>query len=113
MAGKYTKQGVFPIILDGSEGITGASTWGEDTGKVGLIESTGTQTLTFDSTNFPADNSGDSVYVVSLSGTCSVNVTPDPFVTNNDLVALSTGESVWLMYHHDHGWLVMGNVTLS
>lgn len=113
MAGKYTKQGVFPIILDGSEEITDSVTWGEGTGKVGLIENTGTNTITFDGTNFPADNSGDSVYVVSLQGTCTVVITPDPFVEDDDRLALSAGESVWLTYHHDHRWLAMGNVTLA
>lgn len=113
MSGKYTKQGVFPIILDGSEEVGANSTWGDNTGKVGLIKGTTTVTLTFDSTNFPADNSGDSVYVVSTSGTLTVSITPDPFVADDDIVQLSAGESVWLTYHHDHGWLPMGNVTLT
>lgn len=113
MAGKYTKQGVFPIILDGSEEISASSTWGEDTGKVGLIKNTGGNVLFLKSTDFPADNSGDSVYVVSLEGTCSISIQPDPFVDNDNLIQLTAGQSAWFMYHHDHGWLVMGNAALT
>ena len=116
MAGKYTKQGVFPIILDGSETVSGTGlTWGEDTGKVGLIKFTSDGgSLTFDSENFPADNSGDSVYVVSL-GTVNVNFTPDPFSagSEDDQLSINAGGCIWVTYHHDHGWMPMSKVTLT
>lgn len=116
MSGKYTKQGVFPLILDGSEEVTGANqVWGIDTGKVGLIKLTGTVGFGFNGTTSPADNSGDSVYVVNTneSGDTNVLIVPDPFVDNKERVNLAAGEAALFTYHHDHGWLPMGHVTLT
>lgn len=110
MAGKYTKQGVFPLILDGSHSTTASDKWGEDIPKVGLVKITGNHTVTFDTTNYPADNSGDSVLCYNTgASSVSLAITPDPFGdATADSVAIGPGDSVLMMYHHDHGWVALG-----
>lgn len=113
MAGKYTKQGVFPLILDGSASTEASDTWGEDISKVGLVKITALHNVTFDSTNYPADNSGDTVVVYNIGASnANVLITPDPFADlTTDSIACGPGDSVTVMYHHDHGWIAIGQVS--
>ena len=115
MAGKYTKQGVFPLILDGSASTVASDTWGEDISKVGLVKITGAHTVTFDSTNYPADNSGDAVVLYNTSSSNgSVAITPDPFGdVTADAITVGPGDSCTVMFHHDHGWIALGLVSAS
>ena len=110
MAGKYTKQGVFPLILDGSHSTAGNETWGNDTEKVGVIKITGLHTVTFDSTNYPAENSGDTVVVANTGASNGiVAISPDPFGdSDSDAILLAVGDFTTVMYHHDHGWIPLG-----
>ena len=113
MSGKYTKQGVFPLILDGSASTTASDTWGEDIDKVGLVQIPGNHTVTFDSTNYPADNSGDTVIVINTgASTPSVIISPSPFgdATADTIPSFGPGDTCTVMYHHDHGWLFIGFV---
>jgi len=115
MSGKYTKQGVFPLILDGSASTAASDTWGEDIDKVGLVQITSNHTVTFDSTNYPADNSGDTVIVINTgASTGSVVISPDPFDDETaDTISVGPGDTCTVMYHHDHGWLFIGFVAAS
>jgi hypothetical protein len=117
MSGKYTKQGVFPLILDGSASTVASDTWGEDIPKVGLVKITGQHIVTFDSTNYPADNSGDTVVVYNTgtsSSSVGVVITPDPFTDDSaDTITVGPGDSCTVMYHHDHGWIALGFVAAA
>jgi len=108
MAGKYTKQGVFPLILDGSHSTAGSETWGSDTEKVGLIKITGAHTFTFDG-SYPGEP-GDTVVVANNTAAgVFVDITPDPLSdADSDNFAITAGNYLTIMYHHDHGWIPVG-----
>ena len=103
------------MILDGTATTTASDTWGEDIPKVGLVKINGAHTVTFDSTSFPADNSGDTVVVYNVSSSNgSIAITPDPFGDDTaNLITVGDGDSCTVMYHHDHGWIAIGFVAAS
>jgi hypothetical protein len=108
MAGKYTKQGVFPLILDGSHSTAGNETWGNNTEKVGLIKITGAHTFTFDG-SYPGE-SGDTVVVANNTAAgVFVDITPDPLSDDtSDDILIGAGNYLTMMYHQDHGWIPLG-----
>lgn len=100
------------MILDGSETTVASDTWGEDISKVGVVKISGNHEVTFDSDNYPADNSGDAVIVYNIGVyNTSIFITPDPFGdTTADEINIGPGDSCTVMYHHDHGWIAIGSV---
>lgn len=81
--------------------------WGDDTSKeVGLIKINGNHTVTFDSTNYPADP-GDLVVVINVgASTPAVSITPDPFGdTDADSYTIGAGDTVTVLYTADNGWI--------
>lgn len=103
------------MILDGSETTVASDTWGEDISKVGLVKISGAHAVTFDSTNYPADNSGDAVVVYNI-GNSSTYIYIDPVPFGDDTanqITIGTGDSCTVMYHHDHGWIAIGFVSAA
>lgn len=107
------KKGVFPILLGETHTTSAATKWGEDTSKeVGVIKIATAHNVTFDSTNYPGEP-GDMVIVQNSDGNSrTVTITPDPFGdADANLVSLTVGDFVSVMYHEVHGWIFVGGVT--
>lgn len=109
------KNGFFPLIGPDTYNTTAQTTWGSDTSmEVGVINVTASHTVIFDSANYPGE-SGDCVVVINThSANVNVNISPDPFSdADGDVVTLTPGDTISVIYHPDNGWMFMGVTAAS
>ena len=109
------RKGIFPILRDETHTTAAATTWGDDTTKeVGVIKIAGAHAVDFDGTNFPGE-AGDCVLVVNThSADVTVTIAPRPFSdADADVVTLTAGDTVAVIYHPVNGWLFFAGVAAA
>lgn len=99
------------ILLDGKATTTGASTWGSDIDKVGVVVLGAAGTLTFDSTNYPADFGGSIIHITNdTASAIDVTITPDPHGdATAPTEAVAAGDMLAVVYHPTYGFLFLSN----